>query len=353
MTLALDIAESFRFSTLLNPGFLLLLIGVAAVLAAEICARAPGVMSISTGEVLARVQGKHSRWSRWIPALLRAAGLTLLIIALARPVGGLEPIQEETETMDIMLALDVSGSMKALDFTIDGQRRNRLEVSQMVLRDFIEDRRRQSDDATVDRLGLILFAGIAWSTCPLTMDYSIVDRKVEEAYIDTEDPRKQGTAIGSALGLAVSRLRHSDAETRIVVLLTDGRNNTGELDPITAAHLAADHGIRVYTIGAGSYGEVPIPQRTVFGERLVPVHIPIDDETNQKIADITGGRYYRATDTAGLQEAYKEINELERSEVQVTEYHHTEERFFPYAATGGAILALALFGRRFWFDPLP
>lgn len=353
MIALMDILDLFRFSTLMNPGFLFLLIGVAALLAAEVSARAPGVMSISTGEVLARVQGKHSRWSRWVPALLRALGLTLLIIALARPVGGLEPIQEETEVMDIMLCLDVSGSMKALDFSIEGQRRNRLEVSQMVLREFIDDRRNQGGDATTDRVGLILFAGIAWSTCPLTMDYSIVERKVDDAYIDTEDPRKQGTAIGSALGLAVSRLRHSDAETRIVVLLTDGRNNTGELGPITAAHLAADHGIRVYTIGAGSYGEAPIPQRTVFGERLVPVHIPIDDETLQEIADITGGRYYRATDTAGLQEAYEEINELERSEVEVSEYYHTEELFFPYAATGAAILALALFGRRFWFDPLP
>lgn len=343
----------FYFSSLLHPWFLLLLVGVGALLLAEIAVRAPGVIHVSTGDVLARVAGPHRDKLRLIPPILRAIGLGLLVVALARPVKGLQPVPEKAEVMDLMLCLDVSGSMKALDFSVDGQRQDRLEVAKGVLRRFVDSRQHMTSQGSVDRLGLTLFAGTAWTTSPLTLDYDIVQREIDRAHIDLEDPRKQGTAIGSAIGLAVSRLRHSEAETRVLVLLTDGRNNTGELDPMTAAHLANEYGIRIYAVGAGSRGEVLIPQRTVLGERLAPVHIPIDDESLTAITELTGGRYYRATDAESLREAYEEISELERTEIEISEYYHTEEGFPPYAAAGLTMVAASIFTRRLWFEPIP
>ncbi|MFP4190479.1 MAG: vWA domain-containing protein [Candidatus Hydrogenedentota bacterium] len=343
----------FYFSSLIHPWFLVLLVGVGALLIAEIAVRAPGVIQVSTGDVLARVAGPHREKLRLIPPILRAIGLGLLVVALARPVKGLQPVPEKVEVMDLMLSLDVSGSMKALDFSVEGQRRDRLEVSKEVLRHFVDSRQHMTSQGSIDRLGLILFAGTAWTASPLTLDYDIVQREIDRAYIDLEDRRKQGTAIGSAIGLAVSRLRHSEAETRVLVLLTDGRNNTGELDPMTAAHLANEYGIRIYAVGAGSRGEVLIPQRTVLGERLAPVHIPIDDESLTAIAELTGGRYYRATDAESLREAYEEISELERTEIEISEYYHTEEGFPPYAAAGLTMVAASVFTRRLWFEPIP
>ncbi len=348
------ILEAFYFDMLLHPWALLLLAGVAALLVAEIGARAPGVIHLSTGASLAQLPASARQWMRRLPAVLRALGLALLVVALARPVQGMQPVTEDASVIDIMLCLDVSGSMRALDFSIGGERKNRLDVSQDVLRHFLDSRRELRQEGHIDRLGLILFAGYAWTVAPLTMDYDIVEREVDRAYIDLDDPQKQGTAIGTTIGLAVSRLRNSDADTKVVVLLTDGRNNTGELDPVTAAYLARDYGIRVYAIGAGSRGEVLIPQRTPFGgERLTPVNIPIDDAALEEITGITGGQYFRATDAESLMQAYDEISELERTEIEVTEYYHNREAFMPYAATGAIVLALALFGRRLWFDPVP
>jgi Ca-activated chloride channel family protein len=199
----------------------------------------------------------------------------------------------------------------------------------------------------------VLYAGYAWTQTPLTLDYAILERDLQAARIAAGDPDKEGTAIGSALGLAVSKLKDSEAESKVVVLLTDGRNNKGSLDPITAAQIARDFGIRVYTIGAGSEGMVLVPQRTLFGTRLRRARLPVDEATLKRIAEVADGRFYRATDAEGLKHAYAEINELEKTEVEVSGYYDYDEAFMPWAVLGGLLLAGSVFSRRYWFEPIP
>mgnify|MGYP005839129869 CR=1 FL=1 len=344
----------FQFEQLMHPGFLAMLPGVIVLCLSECVKHAPGTLAISTGESLARVhQGKRVRLQA-IPAVLRAVGLALLIVALARPLGGLRPRVRESDIIDVMLCVDVSGSMRAIDFVESGQPRDRLYVTKLALQDFINSRKvRPEDRYGVDRVGLILYAGYAWTQCPLTLDYGILEKEIERAEIDYQNPAKNGTAIGSAIGLGVSRLAKSEAKSKILVLLTDGRNNRGELDPLTAAQIARDYGIRIYTIGAGSKGEVLVPVDTPLGERFRRYLIPIDEELLTKIAETTGGRYYRAADTAALKSAYAEINELEKTTIELGEEYDYEEAFAPWAISGSVILALSVFSRRIWFDPVP
>ncbi|MFO7975306.1 MAG: VWA domain-containing protein, partial [Candidatus Hydrogenedentota bacterium] len=258
------------------------------------------------------------------------------------------------DVVDIMLCVDVSGSMAAQDFETRGARRNRLEVTKEAVRDFIASRKHKPQDRYgLDRLGLILYAGYAWTQCPLTLDYGVLERELDLAAIDERDPRKQGTAIGSAIGLAVSRLRKSEADTKVIILLTDGLNNAGELNPITAANLANEYNTRIYTIGAGSQEEVLVPRRSLWGNVMMPAQMPIDEDTLQKITDITGGRFYRATDTKSLVGAYEEINQLEATEIEIGDYYEYEEGFFPYAVLGGLLMLAAVFMRRMWFEPIP
>jgi Ca-activated chloride channel family protein len=339
---------------LMNPWVLLLIPAVALLLAAELTARAPGVLQVSTGETLAKLQGHARDAMRRLPPLLRALGLILLVLALARPVRGLEARTDRANVIDIMLCVDVSGSMKAMDYATDGRNRNRLDVTKQAVHDFILDRKDKSEDRFGrDRLGLVCYAGYAWTQCPLTLDYGVLEHELDRVEIDETDRRKQGTAIGSALGLAVGKLSKSEAKTKVIVLLTDGLNNMGELDPITAAQLAKEYGIRVYTIGAGSRGEVLIPQPTPFGQMLVQARMPIDEETLKRIAETTGGKFYRAADIQQLNDAYAEINRLEKTEVDVDDYYDYEDVFVPYAVTGMVALFASLFARRYWFDPIP
>ncbi|MBI4558724.1 MAG: VWA domain-containing protein [Candidatus Hydrogenedentes bacterium] len=344
----------FHFHALMNPWFLLLLVPVVALFSFESLARAPGVMRISTGETLARFPGAHRRFTRRLPALLRAGGLSFLVLALARPMTGLEVREDRTDVVDIMLCVDVSGSMKAIDFMAGGRRMDRLTVTKEAVREFIASRKQTDEDRFgLDRIGLILYAGYAWTQCPLTLDYGILERELDLAHIDESDSRKEGTAIGSAIGLAVSRLRKSEARSKIIILVTDGLNNRGELEPLTAAGLAKEYGIRIYAIGAGSRSEVLIPQQTLFGQHMVARPLPIDDEGLRKIATLTGGQYYRATETDALHGAYAEISRLEATEVQVGDFYDYEDGFLPYLLIGSAFLGASILSRRQWFDPIP
>lgn len=344
----------FGFHMLLNPWALLLLLAVAALLVAELSARAPGAMLFSTGATVARIKETRSALIRRIPALLRAAGLCFLVFALARPVNSLTPVKSPAEVIDIMLCVDVSGSMKAKDFMEGGELRDRLYVTKMAVRDFIKSRKqKESARYGSDRLGLVLYGGYAWTQCPLTLDYAVLERELDRAFVDDSTEIKQKTAIGSAIGLAVSRLRNSEAKSKIIILLTDGVNNAGEIDPKTAAQLAKEYGIRIYTIGAGSKGEALIEQQTLFGPRLSWAPIPIDEDTLKEIARIADGRFYRATDTETLHEAYNEINQLERTEIEAESYYDYEDAFVPYALLGTMAVTLSVFTRRLWFDPIP
>lgn len=339
----------FGLNGLMNPEALLLLFAVPLVLAAEWIARAPGALNISTGETAAAFDAAPNAWRRHTPAIIRAIGLTLLIIALARPLHGLTPRKEVADIVDIMLCVDVSESMTVSDFGTD-----RLTVTKLAVHDFIDNRKYDATDRYgLDRLGLILYARVAWTQCPLTLDYAVLTRELDAAAADPRDPRTGATAIGSALGLAVSKLKDSDSESKVIVLLTDGRNNAGELDPLTAAEFANEYGIRVYTIGAGAADRsLGVTQQLLGPMAALRSNAP-DVEMLQSIAERTGGKFYRATDTDSLQGAYAEINELEKTRVEIGEYYNYQDGFLPFAVLGTLAVATSIFSRRIWFETIP
>lgn len=340
----------FAFDAIAYPQLLWLLPAIPLLFAAEYFAKAPGAVLISTGNTLAAITAGTRQRLRHLPALGRAIGLALLLIALAGPLNGYDVRKDRASVIDIMLTLDVSGSMTQQDFTYNGRPVDRLFIAKQAVAEFINSRKFSGERFGADRLGLVLFAGIAWTQCPLTLDYAILERELANAQIDNERKDKEGTAIGSALGLSVRRLSRSEAKSKVCILLTDGINNKGELDPMTAAHIAKEYGIRVYTIGAGSTEEGVV----WGGNVLMPVQRqPIDEDSLRQIADLTGGRYYRATDTQSLMQAYDEIDALERTEIDAGDYYEYREAFIPYALAGGLLLLAASISRRRWFEALP
>ena len=345
----MSLLSLFQFDALSHPYVLLLIFGVVILLVLEITAKTPGAVSISTGEVLARIQNQKISLLRKLPPLLRAVGLTALIIALAGPLHGYQVRRDRANIIDIMLVVDVSSSMQERDFFEGGQPRDRLFVTKQVVRNFIESRRnRSSDRFGLDRIGLINYAGFAWTQCPLTLDYEILLRELGRTEI-MRDRRRDGTAIGSALGLAIQRLNKSAANSKVIVLLTDGLNNRGELDPISAAHIAAEFGIRVYTVGVGA---TKSGMSTGFGFLNRPVET-IDEDMLMEIADITNGRYFHASDTEGLQLAYNEIGKLETTEVEIGDYYEFRVAFMPYFLLGGLALLSSITLRRLFFESIP
>ncbi len=258
------------------------------------------------------------RW-RWVLPALRVGGVVCLVVALARPQGGIASSRVVTEGIDVMLVVDVSSSMLAEDFTRGGARANRLEAVKSVLAEFVDGR------GTGDRIGLVLFAGRPYTQCPLTLDHGWLRANLERAAVGMIE---DGTAIGSALAAAVHRLEASDAESKIVILLTDGQNNAGKVRPTAAAEATKALGYPVYTIGAGTKGVAPYPARDLFGNRVYrPVPVDIDEETLRAIAAITGGRYFRATDTDSLAQIYAEIDTLETSPHAGLQYQEYRELY--------------------------
>lgn len=257
---------------------------------------------------------------------LELAVLALWIVALARPQAGSQVRKVDVNALDIMLALDISGSMQALDF----QPNNRLFVAKQVLREFIEGRKE-------DRIGLVCFARDAYTECPLTFDYDILIEFLDQ--IDFGDI-PDGTAIGMGLASSANRLRESKAKSKVVVLLTDGVNNRGEIDPITAAQLCQTLGVKVYTVGVGKRGMVKFPvDDPVFGRRFVTRESEIDEVTLAHIAKLTGGRYYRATDAEALAEIYREISQLETTPIEVEQSIRYEDLYqWPLALGLGLLL---------------
>lgn len=272
---------------------------------------------------------------RYVLIVLRSSAIALFVIALARPQYGNEQTKVKTEGIDIVLAVDVSGSMLAEDFEIGGRRYNRLYVIKQVVKDFIQKR-------TNDRLGLVVFAGRAYTQCPMTLDYGMLLQFLEKVEIGMVE---DGTAIGSGIGSSVDRLKNTKAKSKVVILLTDGRNNAGEIDPFTAAEIAKTLGIKVYTIGAGTKGLAPFPAIDLFGNTVMrQVKIDIDDDALREIAKITDGKYYRATDTESLKEIYRQIDKLEKTESEVTQYTEYSELFhyFLFPAFGLLLFELGL-----------
>lgn len=293
------------------------------------------------------IHGMPSTWKvkyRFIPNLLRLIVLTLFIIALAGPRIVLKETTYTNLGVDIVLAVDISGSMAAEDFIVEGNRQNRLETVKSVISEFVAKR-------VNDRIGLVAFAGLAYTVCPLTTDYTWLDSNLERIDLGLIE---DGTAIGSAIASSVIRLKSSDAKSKIIILLTDGINNAGDIDPVSAAKAAKTNGIKIYTIGAGSKGLVPFPYIDMFGRKVYgKVEIGMDEETLKNIADNTGGRFFRAIDTQELRKIYDEIDSLEKSEILEQGYFDYNEIFGYFLLASLIILLLELILSRTLFLVVP
>jgi Ca-activated chloride channel family protein len=285
-----------------------------------------GALKYSAVEAI-RATGKGLRpWMYRIPTMLRIVALACIVLALARPQTGITSESVRTQGIDIVLAMDVSSSMLAEDLEP-----NRLEASKEVAAAFVQGRRN-------DRIGLVAFAGEAYTQAPLTLDYGVITSLLGELDVGMIE---DGTAVGMGLATAVKRLQSSDAESKVVVLLTDGRSNRGEIGPTTAAQMAQALGIRVYTIGAGTRGTARVPvDDPRFGRQYVNMRVELDEPTLTDMAELTGGRYFRATDRESLQAVYAEIDELETTEIQVENFTRFGERFPPILAAGFLLLLL-------------
>jgi Ca-activated chloride channel family protein len=277
----------------------------------------------------------------WLPRALRLAVLFLAIVAMARPQAGTRQSDVSTEGVDVMLILDRSGSMQAMDFSP-----NRLGKAKQVMRKFVEGRPN-------DRLGLVAFAQASFTACPLTLDHSALLTVLDG--MDFAPPDESGTAIGLGLASAVNRLIESPAKSRVAVLVTDGVNNAGSIDPLTAADLAHQEGITIYTIGVGTHGYAPVPRYDMRGRMLVdqqgrpitaPMAVEIDEPTLREVASRTGGQYFRATNATDLEQIFARIDRLEKSEIHSTVWVAWEDRFawflLPSAALFGAEMLLSV-----------
>lgn len=304
----------------------LALLPLAALLRARIARRRPRAVRYSAVSSVRAAGAGASRWAHRIPSILRGLALAALMVALARPQSGSTTENVLTEGIDIVLVLDISTSMLAEDL-----QPNRLEAAKAVAADFVAGRRN-------DRIGLVAFAGEAFTQAPLTLDYGVVASLIAEL-----DPSMitDGTAVGMGLATALKRLETSDAASKVVILLTDGRSNRGEIGPLTAAEMAEALGVRVYTIGAGGTGEARIPvDDPLRGRVYATMRVDIDEESLRRMAELTGGRYFRATDAESLAAIYDEIDELERTEIEVENFTRYTERF-PVPLALGLLLLLA------------
>ncbi len=273
------------------------------------------VLRFSSVELVKKSKGRKLSFGRVFSGLLRALALAMLVCALARPQTGTGEDKTKQQVVDIVIALDVSGSMATLDFQPD----NRLIAAKLEAKRFIEARKN-------DRIGLVIFAGQSFTQCPLTVDHRAILTLLDQIQLGMLE---DGTAIGLGLASGVNRLKTSEAKTKLVVLLTDGVNNAGEIDPLTAADLSKQLNVRVYTVGVGKEGTSLLPvQDPVFGQRLLKVETQIDEKMLDTIARKTGGKYFRAQDTRALRDIFREIDKLEKTEIEVERYMHYEEQYF-------------------------
>lgn len=293
--------------------------------------------------IVSSTQGTAPRTLRYflrhVPIVLRLLAISAMVIALARPVIVHHESETTTEGVDIVLAMDISGSMLARDFTPD-----RLSAAKRLATEFVAER-------TGDRLSVVAFAGEAFTQCPLTADQAAVGTMLSRLRSGVVE---DGTAIGNGLATAINRLRESGAKSKVVVLLTDGVNNRGQISPIMAAEIARDLGIKVYTIGVGSRDKAPMPAIDPFGNQtFVMADVEIDEELLRNIASTTSGRYFRANDNEALRNIYQQINELEKSEVQVTHYTSYDELFGRWLLLALLLLALEFIVARVILNRLP
>ena len=275
---------------------------------------------------------------RHIPFVLRMLAIALIIMALARPQASNSWRTENTEGIDIMIALDISGTMMGEDL-----KPNRLEASKTVASEFILSRPN-------DNIGLVVFSGESFTQCPLTTDHAVLVNLFKAVnYGMIED----GTAIGLGLANAVNRIKDSKAKSKVIILLTDGSNNRGDIAPITAAEIAKTFGIRVYAIGVGSYGVVNVPVQTPMGMQYQQMESEFDEKSLQDIAVMTGGKYFRATDNSKLRKIYQEIDQLEKTKINIREYSKKEEQFYVFSLFAFIFLGMEVLLRNTYFRKIP
>lgn len=322
-----------------NPEILWLLLVVPLLVAYHLwIGRRSATLTVSTlgGK---RAPRTFRYWLRPIPVVLRIAAIVLFIIALARPVEEHSESETTIEGVDIVLAMDISGSMLAQDFKPD-----RLEASKAIAAEFIADREG-------DRISVVAFAGEAFTQCPLTSDRGAVQTSLSRLRSGVID---DGTAIGNGLATAINRLRESSAKSKVVVLVTDGVNNSGQISPRMAADIARDLEVKVYTIGVGRRGQAPMPAMDPYGNvMMVMADVEIDEDVLREIARVTGGKYFRAENSDALTKIYEEIDQMEKSKVQVTDYISYEELFLSWVLWGVLLLVVELLFSRVVLNRLP
>ncbi len=312
-----------------NPWLLMLLLGLPLLALQK---RKGASVHFSSIAILKILRPSKVDLYAGLPLLLRFLVVALLIIALARPQEGRKSTEIVSVGVDIMLALDTSGSMQALDFIEDKQRITRLAVVKGVVSKFIDNRPN-------DRIGMVVFGEQAYTQCPLTLDQGVLQTFLSKLEIGMAG---DSTAIGSAIGIAVKRLKDLESKSKVIILLTDGRNNAGSLVPLQAAQTAKTFGIKIHTIGVGTKGKAPFLVNSVFGQRYVYQEVDIDEGTLKEISKITGGQYFRATDLESLQNIYKQIDEMEKSEVKVIDHSEYNELFYYFLIPGLILLLLEI-----------
>jgi Ca-activated chloride channel homolog len=291
-------------------------------------------LTFSSLSKLSGIKGNYRTWLTWLTPLLYSTAYACIVLSLARPQLQNSTVERSAEGIDIVISIDISSSMLAEDI-----KPNRLIAAKEVAADFIEKR-------LSDRIGINVFARESFTVVPPTLDYALISSLIGTIDIGMV---RDGTAIGMGLATAINRLRDSNTESKVIILLTDGMNNSGEIDPVTAGEMASTFGIRVYTIGIGSRGTAPYPiDDPIFGRRYQNVPVEIDEEMLQHIAEITGGRYWRATDLEEFIEVYNEIDELEQSEVEEIIYIDYEEQYPLYLMSGIGLLLLGFLNERFF-----
>lgn len=318
----------FRFQ---DPWFLVFLLVIPLFLILNKSKRS-AAFRYSSIAVLKSINASGSKFLESIPLILRCLAIVLIVMALARPQEGRQSRERLSAGVDIILTLDTSGSMSALDFFKDEKRITRLAVVKNVVTEFVDNRES-------DRLGLVAFGAEAFTQCPLTLDHNILLSLLDKLTIGIAG---DSTAIGSAVGIAVKRLKDLESKSKVIILLTDGKNNAGDMLPLQAAEIAKSFGIKIYTIGVGTRGKAPFLVDTVFGKRYIYQEVDIDEDTLKKMSELTRGKYFRATDMESLKNIYRQIDRLEKSEVKVIEHTDYNELFTLFLIPGLFLVLLEI-----------
>ena len=314
----------FRFE---DPWLLLILLSLPILILRE--KTIASVIGYSSLASLKAVSQHHSKIKSVVPIILRFIAITLFIIAFARPQEGHKRTEILSQGVDIVLAIDTSGSMQALDFKKNETQVTRLSVVKDVVAEFVKNRE-------MDRIGMVVFGANAFTQCPLTLDQNILLSFLNKLKIGMAG---DATAIGAAIGISARRLKDLKSKSKVIILLTDGRNNSGAISPLQAAEIAKSLGIKVYTIGVGKRGKAPFLVDSIFGKRLIYQNVDIDEEVLKEISKMTDAKYFRATDLKSLKDIYKQIDLLEKSEVKSID-HSDHKELFHYFLIPGLILLL-------------